>query len=391
VVTLLTALILAPLVLLTSCLGIELFLGLRPLCQLAPAATVGADAVIVVPAHNEEAIIGEGLLALKAAAGDRARILVIADNCIDGTADVARSLGVEVAERIDAQRRGKGFALDFARTRLNQNPPEVVIVLDADCAMDADSIDKLVAWCAATGRPCQAVDLQRPATHASPTVQLSTFAFYIKNVVRQRALQRITGHAHLLGTGMALPWPMFERVTLATDNIVEDLLMGVELAQAGHPPLFVESASVWSNSETEKSTFAQRRRWEGGFLQNAVKSAPEAFRRNIKAGDLQGLWAAINLAIPPIALLVLLDLVALVLAGFLLWLTGADEWPLGLLAAPMFLALVALTLAWWTGGRRFVTLRAVAQIPLYLMWKLPLYLGLARRGAPKEWLRTRGS
>jgi hypothetical protein len=76
--------------------------------------------------------------------------------------------------------------------------------------------------------------------------------------------------------------------------------------------------------------------------------------------------------------------------AFLVWLTAAEPWPLVLLAGSLVLAFAGLLAAWAAGGRQFVSLGGLARIPFYLAWKLPLYLGLARRGAPKEWLRTRG-
>ena len=386
--TCLIALILAPLILLTLCFAVELFVGLAPLRQ-DPLPSAGViRAVIVVPAHDEAAILESRLSALAAAAEGRARILLVADNCSDSTADIARSVGVSVVERFDAERRGKGFALDFARRSLQTNRPDVVLIVDADCAMDGESINRLIARCAATQRPCQAVNLQSPGADASPAVQLSTFAFFIKNVVRQRALQRITGRVHLLGTGMALPWPVFAQTELATDHIVEDLKMGLELADAGHRPLFIEDAAVWSSAETERNTLAQRSRWEGGFLQNALHIGPRMLVRSLSRADARGIWDALDALIPPFALLLTLDLAALGLSGLLSWLADAAEWPVFVLAGAIALAGVGLALAWINGGSRFVSLGGLARAPLYLLWKLPLYLGLARRGAPKEWVRT---
>jgi len=219
-------------------------------------------------------------------------------------------------------------------------------------------------------------------------VQLSTFAFFIKNVIRQRALQRLAGRAHLLGTGMALPWSIFQRADLATSSIVEDLKLGQELAEAGHAPGFIEDAIVWSNAETERNTLSQRSRWEGGFLQNALRAGPPFLIRSIVRADLRGAWAAINLMIPPFALLLLLDFLALLLAVAVGWIAGASQWPALALATTIFLACIGLTLAWYAGGSRFVTIGGLARVPFYLLWKLPLYLGFARGGAPKEWLRT---
>lgn len=387
--TVFIALTLAPLILLTFCFAVEVLTGLRPLQLPEIEASEVVSAVIVVPAHDEAALLKPRLAALSQAADGHARILLVADNCSDSTAEIAKRVGVEAIERFDSGRRGKGFALDFARRHLQDHPPDVVVIVDADCTIDSASVSKLIARCAASGDPQQATNLQAPAPTASPPVQLSTFAFYIKNVVRQRALQRIAGRVNLLGTGMALPWKAFAGAELATSNIVEDLKLGQELAEAGHGPRFAEDAIVWSSAETTVGTLSQRGRWEGGFLHNALHASPGFLLRGVGRLDGRDVWAAINLMIPPFALLIVLDLIALVAAAAAIWLTGADKWPMLLLAGSLFAAGAGLFLAWASGGSRFVPARSLAQAPLYLLWKLPMYLGFARRGVPKEWVRTR--
>ena len=386
--TVLTALILAPLILLTFCFAVEVFTGLRPLQLPEIGPPKAGSAVIVVPAHDEAAFLQGRLAALARAAQDQAHILLVADNCSDNTADIARNAGVETIVRSDPDHRGKGFALDFARRHLEARPPKVVIIIDADCTIDSTSLGKLIARCAGSGDPQQATNLQAPTPAASPPVQLSTFAFYVKNVIRQRALQRIAGRVNLLGTGMALPWEAFAGAELATANIVEDLKLGQELAEAGHAPRFAEDATVWSSAESDSGTLSQRGRWEGGFLHNALHVAPESLLRGVGRLDGRRVWAAINLMIPPFALLIVLDLIALIAVAMIMWLTGADKWPMLLLAASLVAAGAGLFLAWASGGHRFVSAGSLAQAPLYLLWKLPMYIGFARRGAPKEWVRT---
>jgi len=388
-VTFILALVLAPLILLTFCFAVEVFAGLKPLRQQdTPPSAIGTRSAIIVPAHDEEAILADGLTSLRNAAGPTAHILVVADNCTDSTAKIGRQTGVEVVERFDAERRGKGFALDFAKRHLEADPPHVVIIVDADCSTDRPSLDRLIASCAQTGRPCQATYLQSPNRESSARVQLSSFAFFIKNAIRQRALQRLSGRGLLVGSGMAIPWPVFAQAELATGNIVEDLKLGQELAEAGHPPLFVEEATVWGHAETERNSLSQRRRWEGGFLQNSIRSGPRLLARSISRGDIRAAWAAVSLLIPPFALLLLLDLFALLLAAIAAFATGMPAWPLLLLASSMAIAGIGLVVAWCTGGWRFVSAGALARAPLYLLWKLPLYVGFLRHGAPKEWVRT---
>ena len=79
---------------------------------------------------------------------------------------------------------------------------------------------------------------------------------------------------------------------------------------------------------------------------------------------------------------------AIAAAGLVYLISGAGLVPLVVLCAALFLAAVAIVAAWGAGGSRFIPLSRLAQVPLYLAWKLPLYLGLARRGAPGEWVRT---
>ena len=387
-VTAILALLSAPLIVLTNCFAAEILVGLRPLGRVV-AHDLVRRVTIIVPAHDEATILEARLEELKEAAQGQARILLVADNCTDSTADIARKCGVEPIERFDTNRRGKGFALDFAKNYLKQDPPDVVLIVDADCRIDGQSLKVLVESCAATGRPCQATNLQIPSADASPTVQLSTFAFFIRNVVRQRALQRLAGRVNLLGTGMAFPWPMFAEAELATSNIVEDLKLGQELADSGHGPLFVEQATVLSDAETERNTLSQRSRWEGGFLQNAFRVGPPMLIRSMLRWDIRGVWAALNAMIPPFALLFLLDSVAAALAAAIAWLASASYWPSVLLSGSLFVSLTALGLTLCAGGSRFVGLNTLLRAPIYILWKLPMYLTFARGNTPKEWLRTR--
>lgn len=386
--TLIIAGLVAPFVLLTSCFLIEIFAGLRPLSATPRPLAPRVSAVVVVPAHDEEQVLRARLEGLREAAAGTAQILVVADNCSDGTAQIAREVGVDVIERNEPQRRGKGFALDFAKRHLSSNPPEVVVIIDADCATDGESLSRLIQAAATEHRPCQAVNLQIPVFDASLRVQLSTFAFFIKNVIRQRALQRLAKRVHLLGTGMAFPWPIYSEADLATGNVVEDLRLGQQLAERGQGAILVEGAMVSSDSETNENTISQRRRWEGGFLENALRSGPRMIGQALMTANPRLLWAGIDTMIPPLTLLMISNLVILAVATGLAWTSSVSAWPLFVLLGVCLLAGFALALAWCQGGSRFVPLRGLLQAPLYLAWKLPMYVAFAIRGTPKEWKRT---
>jgi cellulose synthase/poly-beta-1,6-N-acetylglucosamine synthase-like glycosyltransferase len=383
--TSISLLLAVPLILLNLYFALEVFLGLKAGSK-SQAAKGGARLTIIMPAHDEAAIISTTVAALLHEMGEGDLLLVVADNCEDDTAALARAAGAEVIERSDATRRGKGYALAYARDALAQSPPPCVAVIDADCATDGASIRALAQSAMQTGRPVQAVNLLRPTLAADPMVQVSNFAFVVKNLVRQRGLERISGAVHLTGTGMAFPWALFEQAPLATADIVEDLNLGIDMVLRGHPPLLEPRATVWSSSSGRAATLTQRTRWEGGFLSTALKRAAPLLANAVRLKSATQLWLGISLAVPPLALLVLFNFLIGAALGVLLWL-GSDALPVTVLALSAFAIAVAVGLAWLAAGRDFLSARAATRLPLYLFWKIPLYVGLLR-ARPTSWLRT---
>lgn len=357
----------------------------------SPAIDAGTRRIaIVMPAHNEEQTLtraAEMLAALQAAS---IRVLVVADNCSDGTARVARELGCDVAERHDLSRRGKGFALAFGRDTLAADPPEVAIVLDADCAMDVPSVLRLAETAASSGRAVQAAYVFRPNGSAQPTVQISNFAIVVKNLVRQRGGRRLGAAAILNGTGMGFPWPMFARLDLATPNIVEDLALGVDLVREGKPPRFEEGARVWSEASTGEGTEVQRARWEAGFLDTALRFAPPLVAAGLLRGRWPMLWMGLHLLVPPLALLIVANL-ALFAVMLVLALAGVSILPLWIAGALLAALVATVVAAWIAEGRPYLSAVVALRLPLYVLWKLRLHASLITGKAKAGWVRTERS
>jgi cellulose synthase/poly-beta-1,6-N-acetylglucosamine synthase-like glycosyltransferase len=364
----------------------EVALGLFPLGGETSSSRKPSRIVGLIPAHNEAKGITQTLSRLCSVLPPEATILVVADNCSDDTAERARTGGAEVIERSDAERRGKGYALDFGRSHLASAPPDCVMILDADCVPDAETVENLATAALHYGRPVQSVNLMRAGPDAGPIVQISNFAFLIKNLVRQRGLVRSGGPAMLTGTGMAFPWPVFEKLPLASSNIVEDLAITVDLTRAGGRPMLVESARVWSDAATAKDTLTQRTRWEHGFIGTAIKHALPTLAVGIGQRQLASVRLGLHLLVPPLALLFALGFsLSILLAG--LAALGATATPAILLLAMMGASLALLVIAWWREGRALLSFGAISRIPLYVLWKIPVYLKLVR-GAETEWVRT---
>jgi glycosyltransferase involved in cell wall biosynthesis len=193
---------------------------------------------VLVPAHNESSILGSTLDNIKGQLRSGDRLLVIADNCTDDTSSVAACEKVEVIERNDPTKIGKGYALEFGLQHLSREPPDVVVLVDADCLLAAGALETLLSACISTSRPDQALYLMAAPTPSNLKYEVAEFAWRVKNWVRPLGLRVLDLPCQLMGSGIAFPWKVIRSVDLASGWIVEDLKLGCDLAIAGHPPDF---------------------------------------------------------------------------------------------------------------------------------------------------------
>jgi cellulose synthase/poly-beta-1,6-N-acetylglucosamine synthase-like glycosyltransferase len=342
---------------------------------------------VLIPAHDEEAGIAETVRGIRAQTKPGDRVLVVADNCSDATAERARAEGAEVLERRDPERRGKGYALSYGLKHLGTAPPDVVVFVDADTRVESGSLAALRRTASSERRPVQAVNLLDPPPGASGTQYVSAFAFLTKNMVRPAGLARLGIPCHLLGTGMAIPWELIDVERLATGNIVEDMQMGIDLAVAGAPPRFCFEAQVrGSFPGAAKAALVQRTRWEHGHLFTILTQCPRLAWQALRRGRPWLLGMALDLAVPPLALLCLLWILVAGGAAFIAW---RIHHPLTAIisGASGGLLLLAVFLAWARHGRRLVPGHVLLFAPLYVLWKIPVYTGFLFR-RQKEWVRT---
>lgn len=342
---------------------------------------------VLIPAHNESGGIGRTLAGLQPQLRPQDRLVVIADNCSDDTAQVAAAAGAEVVERFNTHLRGKGYALDFGLTYLQASPPSVVILMDADCDASPGSLAQLAHSAFAQGRPVQANYLIEQPPSQSLKGLISAFAIKVKNLVRPLGLQRLGAPCLLTGTGIALPWEVATAVNVASGHIAEDMKWGLDLALAGHPPTFLASAKVTSRLPSDdQAAKTQRTRWEHGHLQIMREYLPKLLGQGLRRGRLDLLALGLELSILPLSLLVMVW--AAGTGATLLFALMTQAWmPLVVALAAGILLFSAVLLAWARFGRSDISLRQLVMIPLYILWKIPLYIAFLVR-PEKQWIRT---
>ena len=342
---------------------------------------------VLIPAHNEEVVLAETLASLMPQITESNRVIVVADNCNDDTAKIARSFGAIVLERHDTQNRGKGFALDHGILALKQDAPDILVMMDADCTIHEGAIAALVNQVSATGRPAQACYLMESPANPGPRDCVSALAFLVKNLVRPRGLFQLGLPCLLTGTGMAFPWSAISRAKLASGNIVEDMQLGLDLALEGSAPLFCGEARVTGHLPRQQQiAYGQRTRWEHGHLQTLLSQAPRMFKAGLVNRRLQAMALALELSVPPLALLMMAligSLCVCSVAGFL----GAGWLAAKLLGIGILAVVTCLLCAWAKFGRKIVPMSGLVAAPVYMAWKVPMYFAFLFK-PQTEWNRT---
>jgi cellulose synthase/poly-beta-1,6-N-acetylglucosamine synthase-like glycosyltransferase len=301
---------------------------------------------------------------------------------------VATAAGAEVVERRDLIKIGKGFALDYGLRYLRADQPEIVIFVDADCRLLPGAIEGLAVVSSATQRPVQALYLMTSPSEGAVNYRVAEFAWRVRNWVRPLGLGALGLPCRLTGAGMAFPWDAICSVELASAEITEDQKLGPDLTLAGYAPLFCADAVVTSQFPgSAAGAKTQRQRWEHGHLGLILTLVPRLLGQAIIRGNLGLLALAMDLAVPPLALLALL-LVGAVLVSGAGGLLGLSATAFVISAASLVAFMLAVFLCWVTHGRDLLPPARLFSVVPYVLGKLGLYGRFLVRKRPSRWIRT---
>ncbi len=371
---------------------LALYLGLLTLLSGRRSPPAGAVPNLrfdlVVPAHDEEAHLAETLASLTALdwpAVDR-RIVVVADNCSDHTAEVAAASGAYVLVRDDPARRGKGYALDLAFYWCRSDAfADAVVVVDADTIVDRSLLRAFAARLAQGAGAVQAYySVRNP--EAGWRTRLMAIAFAAFHRVRSLGRERLGLSCGLRGNGMCLSTSLLAEVPPQAYSVVEDVEFGLQLGEAGHRVWYADDAQVFGQMVAgAQASVSQRRRWEGGRWSLARRWAPRLLRAALRERDRVRLDLAVDLLVPPLAQLGA-GIALGTLTALAAWLAGVS-----VLVPMVWMACLGCLVAyvargWQLSGTGLAGLGALAHAPLYLVWKL-----LARASRPpaaSNWVRT---
>ena len=341
------------------------------------------SSVILVPAHNEENVLQRTIVSIKNAMSSADGILIIADNCTDKTADIARLQDCSVVERFD-DNKGKGFALDFGMQCIHNNmdKPDCVIVIDADCEVSENAINDLKLAAMQKQSPVQGSYLIDAPKESTAKQKVSAFAIYLKNFIRPLGIEALGGAVPITGSGFCVPYDLISRVDLASGEIVEDMKLGVQFSCLGCPCKFSPSAQILSSLPlSEEAADTQRQRWEHGHIGIIQSCCPLLLRRFFLAFDFRALLSFMDLIIPPLTLLLVFNLSVLVFSA--LFLQSATP----VVLSTLFMFLFVLLLSNISSKPVYLTAKDIGGVFLFVLSKFNLYHKLIA-GRKSEWVKT---
>ena len=341
----------------------------------------------VIPAHNESDVIIRTILSLKALTDKDFTINIVADNCTDNTAALARENGAIVYERHDTTKKSKGHALAWLipqvladHAKKAGRDPLAVVVVDADATMSPSSATFARQRFAKGQKILQSAYVLDSG--ASGRSKVMSIAFSAINVVRGYARASLDVSDTFKGNGMWFRADVIKNHPWQAFSLAEDLEFGLMLRRAGYKiEFFGESVVTGLPGEGDAASSNQRARWESGRLALVIAELPKTFTAWINRPSWSEFDLMMELATPPLTFYVMTIAAAAVLSllfGLPLWL------PMTALLCLTCHLVAAIPL----GGHPWSAVWDLAGIPLFFLWKILLLPRIWRDRASKVWIRT---
>lgn len=353
--------------------------------------------LILIPAHDEARLLPRLLATLAALDYPESlyTVHVVADNCTDDTAALARAAGAVVHERFDQERRGKGYALEWLLARLRAQgasadlPGDAVLILDADSSVSENFLRVIDARLAAGERVVQAYyTVENPEEGWS--AGLRSVALAALHYLRPQGRMVLGGSVGLKGNGMTFVAELLQRHRWSA-ALTEDIEYHMDLILAGERVTFAPDAVVAAEMPaTLDDADSQNVRWEQGRLQMARRYVPRLLAAAARAATPRRAFllfdAAVEHLIPPFSILAALSLLLAPLAWFI---PGRSRPARRLLALFTLVGQALYVLAGLRLTRAPASLyRALFYAPFFLLWKVWLYIRVWLGERQTVWTRT---
>lgn len=244
---------------------------------------------LIVSAHNEEIVIGNLVDSFNRLDYPKELydVFVIADNCTDSTADVAREHGANVYERFNKDKRGKGFALEWMFNKIFEMDKnyDAIAIFDADNLVHKEFLTRM------NSKMCEGYEVVQcyiETKNPKDSWVTESCDLSLGSTVRRLQYGRnaIGLSAQLGGTGFALSTDILKEMGWGATCLTEDLEFTCKLVLNGKKVGVADDAIIYDEKPlTLNDSWKQRKRWMQGFADVASRYTLKLFKKAIKDGD----------------------------------------------------------------------------------------------------------
>lgn len=342
---------------------------------------------ILVPAHDEAGVIERLLRSLAAQRypHDRHDVFVVADNCTDATADVARRAGAIVHERQDATLRSKGHALRWLLRQVRAHASyDAYVFFDADSEVAPDFLERMDDRLTMGSRVIQG-HYRVLNADASDATALRAAALASLHYLRPIARSALGLSCGLKGNGMCFSAETLDdRHGWSAVGLAEDVELHLDLVRRGIRVDFAPEAEVRADMpSTLAGARSQNFRWEAGRLAALRRQVFPLLRMGLANRNAMAIDAAAEQLVPPLSLVLGVGAICACVGAV----TGSGlVTGLALFGSGGTLLHVIAGLAATGAPARLY--RALFGAPAYIAWKLVLYARAAVAPSVQPWVRT---
>jgi cellulose synthase/poly-beta-1,6-N-acetylglucosamine synthase-like glycosyltransferase len=262
---------------------------------------------LIVAAHNEEMVIGKIIDSLKRLDYPKNLydIFIIADNCTDKTANIARGYGVNVYERVNKDNRGKGYALEWMFNKIfkMEKKYDAIGIFDADNLVSKNFLKEMNGRILDGYEVVQGyIDSKNP--HDSWITESYSISFWSASRLFQLARSNLKLSNQIGGTGFVVETNLLQKMGWGATCLTEDLEFTCKLVLNGHRVGWAHNAIVYDEKPiTLKQSWNQRKRWMQGFTDVASRFFLKLLLKAVKENDVVALDCAFYVIQPFVTLM----------------------------------------------------------------------------------------
>lgn len=345
---------------------------------------------VLIPAHNEEELIGKLIASVSTIdyPEKSIEVIIVADNCKDRTAEIAIESGIKCLIRYDKIKRGKPYALEWALQQIDLDEYDAFVIVDADTTIGSNFFRAMNDKINNGNEAIQGYfDVMNP--NDTWLTRIAIVPGILKFRMRYAVKEKLKLSCPLMGNGMCFSSGIIKKYGWNAFSITENWEYYIKLVLNGYRVSYAENATIFSHAVTELSHGeTQRKRWLKGQIGVLCAYYKALLRRVVEKQSLASLDALLELLLPSYSMLLSWTMVMF----FMLFVSSLIDarfvklknWSAVLLLAQVIYCLYAFGLS----KPSLKTWVSLAYIPAFLGWKvLVTFKGLMGL-KDKTWVKT---